>query len=594
MKKILWFTLLLCLLPVWAFGATYTVCASGCDETAIQDVFDNNDLAPGDIVEVRADSPGGSKYYREFVTWGSNDGGASGNNVILRGRSGDTVTITGANVITTWSDEGSNVWSSTLATEPFTVAFDDTPGDVELGACPGALNADQEWCWSSNVLYQYSTSDPDTRYTNPGTEAAYRAKIIYSADVDYITISNLICSSPNDAKAIDLRYGTGMAIDSVTVKNLECNGIDIVGSAPGVSITNCTVTSMGYGAYDYEFSGIAVYALADDGEFSGMTLSGNTISGCNGMGISIYGHDTSNRMSNVVIANNDSSGNGTGIYLQYVDGATVYGNTFNNNTVALYSSVENYGIGVMTGSNITTYGNIISNNGVDGIEFWGGTGGTPEKGVSDDNIVERNLIYGNGDDGVSILTDYVSGTLVRFNIIYGNGENGFKDNGGGTGKVFSNNIVYNNTYDEIRCVSCTGLTIKNNIAYAINNEALEDFADDGTLDAHLNNCYYKASGTVVSWDSVDYALAQVTTFEASAVAADPKLNTNYTLSPASPCKYAGTDPFSDGDGDQYDATSPTPLKIWDDATNATVGPWGYGITLGAFGYQPGKVLLGSL
>ena len=49
MKK----TILIIVLILWAssgWAATYTVCSSGCDETDGQSVFDNNDLAPGDIV----------------------------------------------------------------------------------------------------------------------------------------------------------------------------------------------------------------------------------------------------------------------------------------------------------------------------------------------------------------------------------------------------------------------------------------------------------------------------------------------------------------------------------------------------------------
>ena len=93
--------LCLVLLPSFAFGATYTVCNAGCDWTTIQGAFDDgsinggNGLEPGDVVEVRADIPGGSKTYFETVTPGSNDSGATENHVIIRGRSGDTITIDG-------------------------------------------------------------------------------------------------------------------------------------------------------------------------------------------------------------------------------------------------------------------------------------------------------------------------------------------------------------------------------------------------------------------------------------------------------------------------------------------------------------------
>lgn len=59
-----------------------------------------------------------------------------------------------------------NVWQAALTTEPSTVWFDFAEGTnvASIVAC----NGDKEWFWASNVLYVYSTSDPDTAYTSPG------------------------------------------------------------------------------------------------------------------------------------------------------------------------------------------------------------------------------------------------------------------------------------------------------------------------------------------------------------------------------------------------------------------------------------------
>ena len=76
MKKIL--ILSLALFPPVCFGATYTVCPGGCNETTIQAVFDNNDLEPGDVVIVA------SGTYNEQVVWGEDDGGDENNGVILQ------------------------------------------------------------------------------------------------------------------------------------------------------------------------------------------------------------------------------------------------------------------------------------------------------------------------------------------------------------------------------------------------------------------------------------------------------------------------------------------------------------------------------
>ena len=95
-KKIILILMVLCLWAGSAWGATVTVCSSGCDETTLQDAFDNNDLNGGDIVEVQADTVGGTTRIYTPVTWGSNDGGASSaSRVTLRGRAGDTVILSG-------------------------------------------------------------------------------------------------------------------------------------------------------------------------------------------------------------------------------------------------------------------------------------------------------------------------------------------------------------------------------------------------------------------------------------------------------------------------------------------------------------------
>lgn len=72
-------------------AATITVCASGCNVTIIQAAFDNYDLAPGDVVEIRD-----SRTYLETIYWGSNDAGSSGNPVTLRAAAGQTPTINGS------------------------------------------------------------------------------------------------------------------------------------------------------------------------------------------------------------------------------------------------------------------------------------------------------------------------------------------------------------------------------------------------------------------------------------------------------------------------------------------------------------------
>jgi hypothetical protein len=80
-----------------------------------------------------------------------------------------TLTALGG-LITTWTEEGTaNVWKATLTTEPARVEFDGTEGTEQTSIA--ALTAARYWFWESNILYVYSTSDPDTAYTSPGVNA---------------------------------------------------------------------------------------------------------------------------------------------------------------------------------------------------------------------------------------------------------------------------------------------------------------------------------------------------------------------------------------------------------------------------------------
>lgn len=67
--------------------------------------------------------------------------------------------------ITTWTDNGSNVWYATLATAPSSVEFDGIEGTEVASAA--ACTAARYWYHDADnsKLYVYSTSDPDDAYT---------------------------------------------------------------------------------------------------------------------------------------------------------------------------------------------------------------------------------------------------------------------------------------------------------------------------------------------------------------------------------------------------------------------------------------------
>lgn len=73
------------------------------------------------------------------------------------------LTVLGGTV-STWTAQGTtNVWQAALTTEPARVEFDGTEGTKKTSIA--TLTAAYYWYWASNILYVYSTSDPDTAYT---------------------------------------------------------------------------------------------------------------------------------------------------------------------------------------------------------------------------------------------------------------------------------------------------------------------------------------------------------------------------------------------------------------------------------------------
>ena len=78
------------LISTHAWGTTYTVCSSGCDETNVETVMSNNDLAPGDIIQLTE-----SITEADSIEWGGNDDGDSNDDIVLD-LNGYTLAITTA------------------------------------------------------------------------------------------------------------------------------------------------------------------------------------------------------------------------------------------------------------------------------------------------------------------------------------------------------------------------------------------------------------------------------------------------------------------------------------------------------------------
>lgn len=753
------FLILAFAVPGW--GATKTVCSAGCDETTIQAVFDNNDLAPADVVEARADSPGGTVYYRETVTWGANDAGDSGNDVTLQGRSGDTVIVSAGDLVATWAqhtttdytadgnivayymfeaapgldqsgtgdnhvdDDGAsdpdvdstnykegarsadfvignsdnlqctnanltadfpgdaasdsftvvawirpdtdttstgiagmydggatswrfilnatskayatlvysdggggstnaagttalqadtwyhvalvldgtanliyiyvdgtvengggsgtafdhtldatasdfwvgdntgtyyfdgnidemgildralssaeineikdsgfagsavtNVWKATLAgaTETFVVAMDQTVGNRETSV--GAVDADTDWYHDTgnNLLYQYSTSDPDTRYTTPGTEAGRRSGNL-SLGQNYVTIDNL------DIRLANAEFSNGILIDATnitiqnsTIRDNSHRGIQVHDDANTTLIDNCTI----YGNSTLYSSGqINIHGSSTD-----TTIQDSDIYN------SVVGHGVAGGGTNVTISQNSIYANPN-----YTPDGAPY----------LYHNIYCSG----NGSNW-----IVEKN-----KIWNAFDGNGIGWMADSGHIRWNLIYASENTGI-ILSQQTNGgsTYIYANIIHGNNKGiDLNDNSFHAG---ANVYIYNNTIAENDDTSkgtprqvevdidVNALEFKNNIVMSSTTDAgyyLMYFVAQSSLSSDYNQYYggdssnpfyYDANKTFTTWKT---AISD----DANSAEADPLFtdyaSDDFTLQSGSPAIDQGADL-----GDTYD------------------------------------------
>lgn len=86
--------------------------------------------------------------------------------------------------------------------------------------------------------------------------------------------------------------------------------------------------------------------------------------------------------------------------------------------------------------------------------------------------------------------------------------------------------------------------------------------------------YVRDNGTIISGDGSGSQEQWYFTFEDD--------SGDYRLLPDSPAISAGIDPFTDGDGDQYDAAG---YKVWDDTYDTPDGQAMYGWSIGAYQYN---------
>jgi len=204
--------------------------------------------------------------------------------------------------------------------------------------------------------------------------------------------------------------------------------------------------------------------------------------------------------------------------------------------------------------------------------------------------------------------------LISGNVFYNNGNaNGNNNNGayclylGNNADVIigtvENNIFYNNTNKgDLRLKTDDGngytitVTLDNNLYYRPAGDYI--LVGQGPLSSKLDE--YPSTRSFADFkngigDADEPNAAESNWDEITRTGGSNELNsdpyfvsaTNFNLQNKSPCINAGTDPFSDGDGDQYDMKD---RLVWSDVTDAPVGPWADGVDIGAYGDNTGPAI----
>ena len=324
--------------------------------------------------------------------------GSSGSPITYGAKSGDSPVISGADLVTGWTPEGTaNIWEAALTTEPNQVYMDGTFGDERSGI--GDMSGEYDWYWSSNVLYVYAATDPDARYTSPGVAANVRSQTIQSTDNDYLTFQNITCQYAQQ------KFSGAARMVGITCQDMVYQEI---GQGTGTSYIN--------GLYTYGVDDLIVRRC--------------TAYKCGWNGMSFEGGNSATALINIVVEQNECYENGhNGIdFKPTAGGIDVIGPIIRHN--------------------------LLHNNYSNGMILWNND--TAGDYSIDDAVVYGNVIYGNAEAGINIGVNstslYHSGCLIYNNTIYGNGVGSGANGPGiflqGTGCEIKNNIISENQQDD--------------------------------------------------------------------------------------------------------------------------------------------------
>jgi parallel beta-helix repeat protein len=457
---------------------------------------------PGDLILFKR-----SEIWREQLNISSS--GVAGNPITFSayGSSGADPIITGADFITTWTENAPimyspNLWKATVATDPNLVILNGTKGTRVASAA--LCDSENKWYWCENALYIYSASNPSTAYTSPGIEVPMRNPI-HIDDKSYVTIQNIAAKFGAGWGNLAVLGGShNVILDGITSTYSSLYGIVIVGDTISSTVNNCTLSYNNSSGLRFENAVIPVG--------KGNSFQDNFIDHNGGSGISL---DNVRGDGNFIIRNTIYSNSGYGI------AGNLSTSTASARTVVKSNTVYNNGVyGIVLRTRYWTIENnsIYSNGQIEPVSCGVGTycASADAEGIGDDNIIRFNIVRnhikgggGSSPDGDGILIDQrCDNNQVYYNLSYGNAGAGITVYDG-KGTLIYNNVCYGNLQDktggfyfaEINIADSGAdvtkdTVIKNNIAVATEAEVYA-IRIDGMTSANrntiTNNCWKAAA-----------------------------------------------------------------------------------------------------
>ena len=388
--------------------------------------------------------PGDNIYFKRGCIWRNQlsipNMGAQGAPITFGAYgSGDKPIICAADLATGWEIHSTNIWKLSNRS-PKQIFFNGVRGTKQNSL--SHINSEYDWFWENEILYVYSTSDPDSKYTDPGIEVSWKFYGIINRH-SYINVENFtVCMAEGDG--IIVTDGA----DHVSITSIEAIknywvGIKI---SDGESVSsNCTISN---NVCKYNGgSGIAISHVSNS------TISHNFVDQNTQLQTTEEQHNwtagikanSTDSESNIFEYNTCSNAvAGAGIWLDFCgpDNIVRYNRCFGNYSNGIYNEIT---------SGTLIYYNILYNNigspSASGIWISGREGVAPLNGNANNNLVYNNFCYGNGVFGILLQNDdgiagNTNNNIIKNNIAV-NTINGPNLRVGGAAESAANIIEYN-------------------------------------------------------------------------------------------------------------------------------------------------------